>query len=225
MDANLFEAVGMTTPSYYGKWQEGWRLCASLTTAIVAVALTIWVAQPDVAGVRNISVFSARCALVLFCTAFAASALQALWPAPLTHWLKRNRRYLAVAFAMAHTVHLSAVIAFAIAAPALFDTAKPPFAFSILGAIGYLFMYAMVATSFDRTAAWLGSSLWQWLHRLGSYYLWSMFLSAFTIYTLHRPTVELHVILCVGLLLTVYGLRVAAWVKRSPLKVQGSAAH
>jgi len=126
---------------------------------------------------------------------------------------------------MAHTVHLSAVIAFAIAAPALFDTAKPPFAFSILGAIGYLFMYAMLATSFDRTAAWLGKRPWQVLHRVGSYYLWSMFLSAFTIYTLHRPTVELHVILCVSLLLIAYALRVAVRVKRSQLKVQSTATH
>lgn len=220
------EAVGMTTPSYYGKWQEGWYLCASLTTMVLVVALIILGTQPDVAGVRGVAVFTARCALVLFCTAFAASALQTLWPAPRTHWLKRNRRYLGVAFAAAHTVHLAAVVVFAIEAPALFDTAKPPFAFSILGAIGYLFMYAMVATSFDRTAAWLGTSAWQWLHRLGSYYLWSMFISAFTIYTLHRPTVELHVILCVGLLLIALGLRsVAAWIKRSKIKVQGAAAR
>lgn len=220
------EAVGMTTPSYYGKWQEGWYLCASLTTVVLAVALAIGVAQPDVVGVRAVAVFSARFALVLFCTAFAASALHTLWPAPRTHWLKRNRRYLGVAFAAAHTVHMAAVIAFAIAAPALFDTAKPPFAFSILGAIGYLFMYAMVATSFDRTAAWLGKSAWKWLHRSGSYYLWSMFISAFTIYTLHRPTVELHVVLCVSLLVIAISLRsVAAWIRRSQLKVQGAAAR
>lgn len=216
----------MTTPSYYGKWQEGWFLCASLTAVVLVAALAIWGAQPDVVGVRAVAIFSARYALALFCTAFAASALEAIWPTPLTHWLKRNRRYLGVAFAIAHTVHLSAVVAFAIEAPALFDTAKPPFAFSVLGAIGYLFMYAMVATSFDRTAAWLGKSAWKWLHWVGSYYLWSMFISAFTIYTLHRPTVELHVVLCVTLLVIAISLRsVAAWMKRSQLKVQGAAAR
>ncbi|MQA53084.1 hypothetical protein [Pseudomonas piscis] len=215
----------MTTSSYYGKWHEGWYLCASLTTVVVVAALAILAIQPDITGIRNVAVFSARCALFLFCTAFASGALHALWPAPLTHWLKRNRRHLGVAFATAHTVHLSAVIAFAIEAPTLFDTAKPPFIFSILGAIGYLFMYAMVATSFDYTAILLGRKLWQLLHWIGSYYLWSMFISAFTIYTLHRPTIELHVILCVGLLLIAYGLRIAVRIKRSQFKVQGTAAH
>lgn len=219
------EAVDMTTPSYYGKWQEGWYLCASLTAVVLVVALAIWVAEPDVTGVRGVAIFSARYALVLFCMAFAASAVQTLWPAPRTHWLKRNRRYLGVAFALAHTVHLAAVVAFAVAAPALFDTAKPSLTFSILGAIGYLFMYAMVATSFDQAVTWMGRPAWQLLHRLGSYYVWSMFISAFVIYTLHRPTVELHVVLCVSLLLTVIGLRSVAWIRRSQLKLQSTAAR
>jgi hypothetical protein len=39
------------------------------------------------------------------------------------------------------------------------------------GGLGYLFILLMAATSFDRTAAWLGPRAWNVLHTVGLYYL------------------------------------------------------
>jgi hypothetical protein len=44
--------------------------------------------------------------------------------------------------------------------------------------LGYVFLYAMAATSFDRSVKWLGFRRWKILHTVGLYYLWSIF--AFT---------------------------------------------
>jgi hypothetical protein len=46
------------------------------------------------------------------------------------------------------------------------------------GGLGYLLLAAMTATSFDRTAAWLGPRAWSRLHTFGIFYLWFIF--AFT---------------------------------------------
>ena len=41
--------------------------------------------------------------------------------------------------------------------------------------VAYAFLAAMVATSFDRTAALLGRTLWRRVHVTGLYYLWLVF--------------------------------------------------
>jgi len=43
------------------------------------------------------------------------------------------------------------------------------------GGAAYVFIAAMVATSFDRTAAWLGPHKWRLLHLVGSWYIWLSF--------------------------------------------------
>ena len=65
--------------------------------------------------------FSAKVAVFLFVLAFSASSLCRLRPGPTTKWILRNRRYLGVGYAVAHTVHLGAL-----GLLALFFRAAPP---------------------------------------------------------------------------------------------------
>ena len=44
-----------------------------------------------------------------------------------------------------------------------------------LAGTAYLFLAAMTATSFDRTAAWLGPRPWRLLHLVGGWYIWISF--------------------------------------------------
>eukprot|EP01035_Chromulina_nebulosa_P035093 gene35093-47158_t len=134
--------------------------------------------QFEVEGVRMVVRFTARSSLLLFCLAFAASSLARLWPAAGTHWLRRNRRYIGVSFAISHGIHAAAIIAFAVMAPALFMEATSPASF-VFGSIGYAFIIAMTVTSFDRTAAMLGPRAWRILHTSGIYYLWVQFMISF----------------------------------------------
>ena len=160
-------------------WFEGWRLLAVLTLSLIA--LSLWIAsmrQFEVEGVRMVIRFTARSSLLLFCLAFSAAALARLWPNAWTRWQRRNRRYLGLSFAASHAIHAVAIVTFANMDPAGFAEATSAASY-IFGGIGYAFIIAMSATSFDRTAALIGPRAWRTLHLVGGYYLWFQFMVSF----------------------------------------------
>jgi sulfoxide reductase heme-binding subunit YedZ len=160
-------------------WFEGWRLFAMLT--LILIALCVWIAGMrafEAEGVRMTIRFTARTSLLLFCLAFSAGALARLWPNGWTRWLRRNRRYLGVSFAASHLLHALAIGAYAALDPPGF-AAMTSLATYVFGGIGYSFIVAMTATSFDRTAAAIGPRAWRILHLSGGYYLWLQFLVSF----------------------------------------------
>ena len=152
-------------------WFEGWRLFAVLT--LILTALCLWIAgmrQFEVDGVRMVIRFTARTSLVLFCLAFGAAALARLWPNAWTRWQRRNRRSLGVTFAASHGIHAVAIVCFRSDGSAGFAAATS-LASYVFGGIGYAFIIAMTATSFDRTAQAIGPRAWRILHLTGGYYL------------------------------------------------------
>jgi methionine sulfoxide reductase heme-binding subunit len=160
-------------------WFEGWRLFAVLSLTLIV--LCIWIAgtrQFEVEGVRMVIRFTARTSLLFFCLAFGAAALARLWPNAWTRWQRRNRRYLGVTFAASHGLHALAIAAFAIMDPSGYAAATN-IASYIFGGIGYAFIIAMTATSFDRTAAAIGARAWRLLHLVGGYYLLLQFSVSF----------------------------------------------
>jgi hypothetical protein len=60
----------------------------------------------------------------------------------------------------------------------------PPIGLLING-IGFAFIIAMTATSFDRTAALIGPTAWRWLHVVGAYYIWFAFAKSYFPRTVH----------------------------------------
>jgi sulfoxide reductase heme-binding subunit YedZ len=166
-------------PSRRPSWFEGWRLFAVLT--LVLAGLSIWIAgmrQFEVDGVRMVIRFTARTSLLFFCLAFSAAALARLWPNAWTRWQRRNRRTLGVTFAASHGIHAIAIACFATMDPAGFAAATSAVSY-IFGGIGYAFIIAMAATSFDRSAAAIGPRAWRMLHLTGGYYLWFQFMVSF----------------------------------------------
>jgi DMSO/TMAO reductase YedYZ heme-binding membrane subunit len=134
--------------------------------------------QFEVDGVRMVIRFTARTSLLFFCLAFGAAALARLWPNPWTRWQRRNRRYLGVTFAASHAIHAVAIVCFAIADPAGY-AASTSAASYVFGGVGYAFIIAMAATSFDRTATAIGPRAWRILHLTGGYYLLFQFMVSF----------------------------------------------
>lgn len=148
---------------------EGWRVFWVMTLALAAMALLFlgtlgWGTE----GYRMVIRATARTSLALFLSAFLASSLLALWPDNLTRWLRRNRRYLGLSFAMSHAIHLAAIITFARTDPTTFATLSNKGSI-ITGSIGYVFIGLLAATSFDRMVAWLGPKLWQRIHIIGTW--------------------------------------------------------
>lgn len=158
---------------------SGWPLLGLLSAAIIAGALaTLVIAGTSVDGVRLVIRLTARTSFVLFGLTFVASALVELAPGSFTRWLRRNRRYIGLAFAVSHGVHAVALGVFAYMDLALLQqlSGLPQF---IGGGSAYLVIIAMAATSFDRTAALIGPTAWRRLHTFGAYYLWLSFLVSF----------------------------------------------
>jgi hypothetical protein len=75
----------------------------------------------------------------------------------------------------------------------------------VAGGMGYALLVAMTATSFDRSAAWLGRQSWQRLHGFGAHVLWLIFLVAEGKRALHDGSYWP----AVALLVLVMGLRLA----------------
>ena len=197
-------------PSARQNWFEGWRLFALLT--LILAALCVWIAGMrgfEADGVRMVIRFTARTSLLFFCLAFSAAALARLRPTPFTRWLRRNRRTLGVTFAASHGLHAAAIFAFAQIDPAGFAAATN-LASYLFGGIGYAFIIAMTATSFDTTAAALGPRAWRALHLVGGYYLLLQFTVSFG---KRIPEMPLYALFLIPLL-AVFVLRMIAMASR-----------
>jgi len=153
---------------------NGWRLTGLLSLLLLAMATGFLAFHPDVTGLRLVIRATARTSLVLFALAFSAAALAQLASSEATRWQRRNRRYLGVSFAVSHGVHLATLVALARIDNELFWALTTP-ANIVLAGMAYLFIAAMTATSFDRTAAWLGAHRWRLLHLVGGWYIWLSF--------------------------------------------------
>src|SRR3954468_23193271 len=139
-------------PESRQNWFEGWRLFAVLSLSLIV--LSLWIAdmrQFEVDGMRMVIRFTARTSLLFFCLAFSAAALARLWPNAWTKWQRRNRRYLGVTFAASHALHGIAILCFALMDPIGYAAATSAASY-IFGGLGYAFIIAMTATSFDATA-------------------------------------------------------------------------
>ncbi|SDR07460.1 hypothetical protein SAMN05444161_1551 [Rhizobiales bacterium GAS191] len=187
----------------------GWRLVGAISAAI-ALGTLLFAALDhfDTAGLRMSIRFTARTSVILFLLAFSASSLRRLWPGGATQWLLRNRRYLGLSFAASHAMHAIAIIAFAVTAPVAFHEATSPVTF-IFGGIGYVFIAALTATSFDRTAAAIGPRAWKILHRTAVFYLWAQFTVSFIKHIDGTPIYWVFL----GLLTLAMALRIAATLR------------
>jgi methionine sulfoxide reductase heme-binding subunit len=194
--------AGRTTAGLHGWPIVGWATLGLLAMCGLLLALDGGGEQ----GLRVVIRATARTSVGFFSAAFAASAARQLWPRPATAWLLANRRYLGVSFAVSHFLHLIAIVALVRAVP----EARPNAVTLVAGGLGYVFVLLMAATSFDRTAAWLGARRWRLLHLTGGYYLWFVFLQSYA----PRAATSAAYLPVALLLVAVAGLRAAAALRR-----------
>jgi DMSO/TMAO reductase YedYZ heme-binding membrane subunit len=153
---------------------ERWKIVAFSALAVGMMLAVIWsiygVGEP---GMRVAIRATARTSCVLFIIAFVAAALCRLWPNTFTQWLLKNRRYFGLSMAVSHTYHAIAWSGLWLA------TSGTSPKFDPLGILGYVFLFAMTVTSFDRPAAWIGKRAWKILHNAGMHYFWLAFIFEF----------------------------------------------
>jgi hypothetical protein len=153
---------------------QGWNIVAYSALIIGMLLALILITQGINEQSMRIAIrATARTSCILFLLAFIASALRRIWSTKLSQWMRLNRRYLGLSFAVSHGFHALAIIGLAIVTPhdAVYNNHG--------GNLGYLFIIAMTATSFSSTASWVGERSWQILHTVGMYYLWLAFIYTF----------------------------------------------
>jgi hypothetical protein len=161
---------------------------------------------------------TARTSLVLFCLAFAASSLRSLWRSSASAWLLRNRRYVGVSFAVSHYLHAVALIGLSRYFPTRFLDELEWITLVFGGGVGYSLITAMVLTSFDRAAAWLGRKRWRMLHLGGSWFVWFIFLQSYLPLSLTEPAYVPAALLIV----TTPAIRLAPRLLRGRLRSAGA---
>lgn len=113
--------------------------------------------------------YTVRVSFPLFLLAYLARPLARLWRHDASRWLLRNRRYLGLSFALAHTIHLAAFTALFV------HLGVAPGIETLIGGGGaYLVMFLMAATSNNASLRTLGPN-WRRLHLFGMHYLWFIF--------------------------------------------------
>lgn len=135
----------------------------SLAVSLVVVAGTLALEGTASLGWRAVTRHTAQVAFSFFLAAFLASSIARLWPDPLTRALLARRRALGLAFATAQLVHGTAILIFASYEP---STLEVDLSF-LGGALGFVFLVAMVATSNDAAQRALGRRAWRALHLSG----------------------------------------------------------
>ena len=116
---------------------------------------------------------TARISFAYFLLSFSASSLHYFFSNTLTKFIRHQRRYIGLSFALAHTIHLVALTSFFIV-----REENPGIVTLIGGGLGYVLVYAMALTSNDNVVKKLGLKRWKKIHWFGANYIAVIF--AFT---------------------------------------------
>ncbi len=151
---------------------------------------------------------SARIAVVLFSFAFMASSLQYFFKNVFTWWLRMNRKYVGISFAIMHLVHLCFLIILQTNFHPVFNRAKT---ISLIGGgMAYVFLVLMLLTSFSVFSKYLSKKQWNILHAAGGYWIWYIFIRSYV----KRVTTEIEYLPLVVLLGLVMVLRLVRVVDK-----------
>jgi len=154
---------------------EKWGITGWLSLLVLAMVIIILITSgTNEHGLGVALRATARTSAILFCLAFSTTALLALDKNRATRWLRANRRYVGVSFAVSHFLHLGLIVWLALAFPDPFFADRGAAEF-VGGGLAYFFIAAMAATSFDKTTRWLGAQRWRLLHLVGGWYIWFIF--------------------------------------------------
>ncbi len=151
---------------------RGLRLLPILLGAIVGLA-AIWLAFATGDSINRdwqlAASWTARGGFPIFLITYSASSLYRVFPGQVTRAILRNRRYWGLGFAVAHSIHLYALIIYIRVSGTPVETPT-----LIGGGFAYVMLYAMALTSNQWAMGRLDRN-WKRLHRVGIHTLWGVF--------------------------------------------------
>jgi methionine sulfoxide reductase heme-binding subunit len=187
-------------------------LLVALMAAIAATVFPWALYGTDEPGLRSAIRVTARVGAVMLTFTFMISSLHTLARAEWSKWLLLHRRDVGLGFAIVQFVHLGIVVALAMRHTESFFATTDMLGI-VGGSIGYVWLTAMVITSFDGPRKRIGPRGWRWLHTSGMYVLWGIFVFTYVGHVLMHPV---YAILLTPLLVALAVRIVARIVKKSP---------
>lgn len=199
-------------------WPLFYKIAAINSVAVIAYLPTQDLSGP--LGVSEMIQFSVRCCVPFLYLAFAASSINVLASSHFSRWLLRNRRYIGLSFAAGMGWQLLFILWMLLGHREYFMEEVYWLPDLIFQVPGYLFLFAMVITSFHPVRRKMNRRVWRVLHWVGIYFLWYTVADTYyyeITYYEDRQVID-YVYVSVGAL--VLFLRVAAWLR---LRVIGPA--
>jgi hypothetical protein len=206
---------------------NGWGLFW-LVSAPISIAMLLAMARSELSSgpaISSMIQLSVRCAVPWLYLAFAASSVQALFPGPFSLWLMRNRKYLGLCFAAAMAWQGLFILWMVTVYRNYYVNEVYVLRDAIEGTVGYLFLFAMTATSFMPVRKHMKLKTWRLLHKSGIYFLWAYAFSVYwwNLFYYESPVAIDYVYYWAGFL--AWALRAAAWSKKDWKREEKKAAQ
>ncbi len=193
-------------------WTLFWLVSGAISAAMIIEMLRFDLSSPT--DISHLIGYSVRMSVPFIYLVVAASAMPVLFPGVFSTWLLRNRKYIGLCFAVA------------MAWQGLFIYVMSGFhrdyyyeevfylRDELEGSTGYLFLTAMVLTSFQFGRKYLSQQQWKLLHRSGMYFLWAYPFAVYwwSISYYGNPTVLDYIFYWTGFI--AFALRIGAWGKK-----------
>jgi len=153
------------------EWRLFWLISVPMSLVIVIEMLGADISTGP--GVSTMIGFSVRFAVPFIFLVVAASSVQILFPGPFPMWWLRNRKYLGMCFAVAMAWQGTFILIMSVFFREYYYEEIFLLRDELEGSIGYIFLPAMVVTSFHFGRKHLSSTQWKLLHKSGIYFLFA----------------------------------------------------
>jgi len=194
------------------KWRLFWLIAIPM---FITIVVTMMGADMSTAsGVSSMIGFSVRLAVPFIFLVVAASSMQILFPGSFSKWWLRNRKYIGMCFAVAMTWQGLFIFIMSYFFRDYYFENVYLFRDELEGSIGYIFLPAMVVTSFHFGRKHLSAKQWKLLHKSGIYFLWAYPFSTYwwSLSYYQNPVPLDYVYYWCGFL--AFAVRIAAWGKQ-----------
>ncbi len=195
---------------------NGWRLfwLISAPMSVVMVVAMVGTDMSTATGVSHMIQFSVRWAVPFIYLVVAASSVQILFPGPFPMWWLRNRKYIGMCFAVAMAWQGTFIFVMSNFFRDYYFEDVYYLRDELEGSTGYIFLTAMVVTSFHFGRRFLNAKQWKLLHKSAIYFLWAYPFSVYwwNLSYYENPQPIDYVFYWSGFL--AFAVRIAAWGKK-----------
>jgi len=153
------------------EWRLFWLISVPMSLVIAIEMLGTDISTGP--GVSTMIGYSVRFAVPFVFLVVAASSVQILFPGPFPMWWLRNRKYLGLCFAVAMAWQGTFILIMSVFFREYYFEDIYLLRDELEGSIGYIFLPAMVVTSFHFGRKYLSATQWKLLHKSGIYFLFA----------------------------------------------------